>query len=131
MPDGTEMPTPTLTDTVVGETTLLGPTTITAELCLSFTAVLDDVTKGAFTMAGADGDALSGTWSGDCTPVGVETGEQFVCTGLFDVTGGTGMFEGATGRFRGNADFWNSGFTEDGLWKDSPTTWFVEGLVDY
>ena len=128
--EGTEAPTPTLTNTVIGETTLLGPTAMMSELCLSFTAVLDDVTKGTFTMGGDSGE-LSGTWSGDCTPIGVAMGEQFMCTGLMEVTGGTGMYEGASGQFRTNADYWNAGFDSDGLWKDSPTAWFIEGLVEY
>ncbi len=76
-------------DTGSGEATHLGHYTLVASEDVDLAS--GSVTNGSFTLTGANGDGVSGTYSGQALPD--LTG--YVVSG--PITGGTGRFAGATG----------------------------------
>ena len=132
MPDGTEMPPFTMVGTTVGMTTLLGESTMTSMNCYSPGDVMANIPQATFTLAGSDGDEISGTWTGDCTPSFVtEPTETYLCHGLLLVTDGTGAFDGATGQIVMMSEHWYAGFDEERGENPMPTAVRLEGLIDY
>jgi hypothetical protein len=82
-----------------GEATHLGQ----YELVLTATVTLNDPTRtavGTFQFVAANGDTLTGTFTGISTPTDTPGVNQIVETSI--ITGGTGRFAGATGGFTTN-----------------------------
>ena len=74
---------------------------------------------------------MSGTYDGNCIPdFSMEPGGTFECVGEFTITGGTGAYEGASGRLVGVATYMNTGFTDEGQMRAAPTEWRFEGIVE-
>lgn len=75
-----------------GQATHLGLFTETQSHCVNLATL--DFSQGQFTFTGANGDTVSGTYSGHLVPAGPTTVTIY---GVFVLTGGTGRFTGATG----------------------------------
>jgi hypothetical protein len=132
LPDGTEIPPVTMSGMTTGLTTLLGETTMTSMNCYAPGDVMANIPEGAFTLAGEDGDEISGTWSGDCAPSFVsEPTETYLCHGLLSITGGTGSLEGVSGQIAMMSEHWYAGADEDGADNPMPTGVRLEGLIEY
>jgi hypothetical protein len=131
LPDGATMPAPTHESTVVGVTTLLGPTTMTANACYSTADMFTNIVGGEWAMAGEGEDGLSGSYEGNCIPdFSMDPGATWECIGEFTITAGTGAYEGASGLIVGVATYVDTGFTEDGQMRTVPTEWRMEGMVE-
>jgi hypothetical protein len=77
-----------------GNATQLGRFTGTAEFVLN---VCDLTYVGSYFFRAANGDSISGPFSGSLTPTGVQS--VFDNTEIAFITSGTGRFDGATGTF--------------------------------
>lgn len=131
MPDGTTMPAPTHLTSATGVTDLLGPTTVSLRACYSAADMFQNVSDGQWTMAGEGEDGLSGTYSANCIPdFSMDTGTPWECVAEFTVTGGTGAYDGASGRLTGIATFMGTGFSEEGLMRAVPSEMRFEGIVE-
>ena len=75
-----------------GHATHIGRFTEIQTHCVNSTT--GEFTSGRFTVTGANGDAIFGTYSGHIVPTTPTTGAIY---GVFVLTGGTGRFVGATG----------------------------------
>jgi hypothetical protein len=81
-----------LTLSAAGEATLLGHYASSAEAVVTFTSPTTAVFDGGGTFTAANGDQLTFTYTGDFFPGPVPAGR-----GPYEIDGGTGRFEGATG----------------------------------
>ena len=75
-----------------GQATHLGRFTETQSHCLNPST--GEFALGQFTITGANGDIVSGTYFGHVVPTSATTGAIY---GVFRITGGTGRFSEATG----------------------------------
>ena len=75
-----------------GQATHMGTFTETQTHCLNLAT--GEFTSGQYTITGANGDIVFGTYSGHVVPTSATTAAIY---GVFVVTGGTGRFVGATG----------------------------------
>jgi hypothetical protein len=131
-PDGTEFPLVTMTGLSWGTTTLLGATTMSSQNCYVPLDVLANIQDAVFTLTGEAGDEISGTWSGDCAPGFVfQPGETYRCYGIMEVTGGSGMFDGASGQIMMTAELWEAGMGDEGIGNPLPMEVRIEGLIEY
>ncbi len=95
--------------TAYGESPQLGAITIRQVNCYVPTDTLDNVQLGTITYTFESGDTLAGTASGDCIPDDVpEPGGFYSCWGTTIITGGTGVFEGASGEIHAIAYTFNA-----------------------
>jgi hypothetical protein len=119
--------------TLSGESTLLGATTIRQVNCYVPTTTLENTRFVTITYTGESGDTLTGTGSGDCIPDDVsEPGGFYSCWGTTTITGGTGVFEGASGEIHAIAYTFNTQSDHpDAEPGDVPATVLFEGLVEY
>ncbi len=107
--------------TAKGTATHMGLVTWQSEHCLRDGTVLEQAT---LVLTAANGDEVFVNYSGgSCT----FDGANVVCTGPFDVTGGTGRFSGATGTGQFSATVVFEGF-EDLSW---PGRWEWKGTIRY
>ena len=120
--------------TLVGETTLLGPTTVRLTNCYVPTDTLGNAQDGVLTFTGESGDTITARGgTGDCIPDWVdEPGGVWVCPITTFVTGGSGAFEGATGEIHGISYVENVHEGSDvNEQVDAPASMVFEGLVQY
>jgi len=119
--------------TAYGESPQLGAVTISQVNCYVPTDTLDNVQLGTITYTFESGDTLAGTGSGDCIPDDVpEPGGFYSCWGTTIITGGTGVFEDASGEIHSIAYTFNAQSDHpDAAPGDVPATMLFEGLVEY
>lgn len=131
LPDGSTMPAPTHMSAVTGVITPLGPATMTASTCYSTVDMFENVVDGEWAIVGEGEDGLSGTYDGNCIPdLSMVPGGTWECFGEFTITGGTGVYEGASGRLMGVATYMDTGFTDEGQMRAVPSEWRLEGIVE-
>jgi hypothetical protein len=120
-------------NTLYGESTLLGATTVRQVNCYVPTDTLDTIKLITVTYTAESGDTLTATGSGDCIPdVVSEPGGFFSCWGTTTITGGTGAFEGATGEIHAMAYTFNTQSDHpEAAPGDVPISMLFEGLVEY
>jgi hypothetical protein len=97
-------------DTAQGEMTHIGRYTMTAQEFINLKTL--EITGGAFTISTANGDTLTGTYSGTGKLSNTPTVITYDVAG--PITGGTGRFRNATGviLFLGTADLATNTFTD-------------------
>jgi hypothetical protein len=81
----------------IGNIPGLGPLFLTVKKCFT---IADGTYAGTFTMAGGNGDMLTGTYAGTKDSSLVDENGYFPFQGTLTVTGGTGRFQYARGRLR-------------------------------
>ena len=119
--------------TAAGESTLLGPTAVKQMNCYVPTDTFDNAADATISFTGEDGDSIAGTMPFNCLPDWTEAaGGVFTCVGEITVTGGTGVYEGATGTicavgFVTNAASKDPAAAPD----DAPYELIFEGLIEY
>jgi len=119
--------------TAYGESPQLGAITISQVNCYVPTDTLDNVQLATITYTFESGDTLAGTGSGDCIPDDVpEPGGFYSCWGTTIITGGTGVFEDASGEIHSIAYTFNAQSDHpDAAPGDVPATMLFEGLVGH
>ena len=118
--------------TLNGESTL-GALTVRAVNCYVITDTYDNTTDGTVTYTFEDGSTIEGTLTGNCLPDWTdEAGGVFTCIGLTTVTGGTGVYEGATGTIEAVGFVHNVHAKDpDAVPGDAPYELIFEGLIEY
>ena len=119
--------------TLFGDLTLLGATTVKQVNCFVPDDILDTIQLGELTYTAESGDMLTGTGSGNCIPHEVlEPGGVYTCTITTTITGGSGAFEGATGKIHAIGYSFNTQSDHpDAAPGDVGVRMLVEGLIEY
>lgn len=113
-----------------GKMNHMGSTSMSAEHCTPTGAVISD---GAMTLTAANGDEVYVSYDGvqldlpDFMGGTVSVGELIPIEGDFEVVGGTGRFDGATG-----SGTWVASAVYEGLSDPAwAATWHFAGTIDY
>lgn len=115
----------------VGESSLLGATSVEFQNCYAPEDTLTNAYDGVITFTGEAGDELSGTLSGNCIPDWVtDVGDEWACMMVVEVTGGAGAFDGASGEIHLIGSIINVGVAEDGSFRVHPASIVYEGVID-
>ena len=98
-------------DHAVGELTLVGSFTLTAEEHINLQTL--QVSQARFTLTAGNGDHLTGTYQGTAHIVGIPNVIEYDVAGF--IRGGTGQFEGMSGAivFHGSADLGQGTFKDE------------------
>jgi len=112
-----------------GRVSHLGRSTLTGTHCTPGGIYYPDLDQppSEATLVAANGDKVDMIYHGECPPLTLDIGEVLICSFEFEVDGGTGRFEGATGRGSGTLSMVWLGFGEP----RAPAWWSWTGTIGY
>jgi len=110
--------------------TTIGTVTVHAEHCPTMAPGIPSAPGGTMTMTTESGDQLESSYWVDCDPVvpSAPEGEIIACVGRLHITGGTGIYAGATGTASQVSSVWFGG---DLTATDWPWLNVIEGELTY